>query len=112
MLGRRGLQSLQEHVERLFISLDEDCNGSVFFVSHVAGQLKLLPKVAEVLGREPPKPRINKDGRWIVGVGSKTLYELLRKPLKLKRLRPFIEYSDECMGAFLRGFFDSEGSIS
>ena len=40
------------------------------------------------------------------------MYELLRKPADLDRLRPFIEHCENCMAAFLRGFFDSEGSIS
>jgi intein-encoded DNA endonuclease-like protein len=44
-------------------------------------------------------------------VGSKTLYELLKKPVDLERLRKYIEHCDKCSAAFLRGFFDAEGSI-
>jgi len=35
----------------------------------------------------------------------------LKKPLDIERLRCFVEYSAECKSAFLRGFFDSKGSI-
>ncbi len=43
---------------------------------------------------------------------SVALYRLLHKPVDLGRLRPFIEHCEECMAAFLRGFADSEGSVS
>jgi len=42
---------------------------------------------------------------------SAALYRLLRKPADMKRLRPYIEHCDDCAAAFLRGFFDSEGSV-
>ena len=50
-------------------------------------------------------------GRYVVRVGSKTLYELLRKPVELDRLKKYIEHCDRCVAAFLRGFADSEGSV-
>ena len=31
-------------------------------------------------------------GRYVVRVGSKTLYELLRKPVELDRLKKYIEH--------------------
>ncbi len=60
------------------------------------------------------KPYIGKDrqnGLYIVEGYSKTLYELLRKPLDIDRLRYYIEYSVETMTSFLRAFFDSEGTV-
>jgi len=35
----------------------------------------------------------------------------LKKPLDIEKLRYYIEYSVETMTAFLRAFFDSEGSV-
>jgi len=64
---------------------------------------------AKVLGREPPKPKPGKDGRFVVEVGSKTLYELLKKPIYIDGIRQYIEHCTNCICAFLRGFFDSEG---
>ncbi|GBC70989.1 hypothetical protein HRbin02_00764 [Candidatus Calditenuaceae archaeon HR02] len=52
--------------------------------------------MANVLGREPPIPRLNKEGRWVVRVKSKT----------------FVEHCERCIAVFLRGFFDSEGCVS
>ncbi|GBC70478.1 hypothetical protein HRbin02_00246 [Candidatus Calditenuaceae archaeon HR02] len=67
--------------------------------------------IARVLGREPPIPRLNKDGRWVVEVASKTLYELLKKPIDIEKIRPYVEHCERCIAAFLRGFFDSEGCV-
>ena len=66
--------------------------------------------LAKVLKREPPILRL-KDGRWVVEVASKTLYELLKKPIDIERIRPYIEYCERCIATFLRGFFDSEGCV-
>ncbi|GBC69910.1 hypothetical protein HRbin01_01615 [archaeon HR01] len=69
--------------------------------------------LAKVLGRKPPKPRYRLDvGKFVVEVESKTLYQLLRKPLNIGRLRPYIEHCRGCMAAFLRGFSDSEGCVT
>ena len=59
------------------------------------------------------KPWIGKrrDGFYIVEGYSRTLCELLKKPLDIDRLRYYIEYSVETMTAFLRAFFDSEGYV-
>jgi len=67
--------------------------------------------IAKVLGREPPKPIPVKDGTFVVAVYSKTLYELLKKPINIDRTRQYIEHCLDCICAFLRGFFDSEGGI-
>jgi len=67
--------------------------------------------IAMVLGRDPPKPIPKKDGTFAVQVCSKTLFELLKKPIKIDRIRQYIEHCIRCICAFLRGFFDSEGSI-
>ena len=48
--------------------------------------------------------------RWVVRVYSKELYNLLKKPIDLKKIKPYVEYSKECMAAFLRGLADAEGS--
>jgi len=60
------------------------------------------------------KPWIGKrrDGYYIVEGYSKTLCELLKKPLDIEKLRYYIEYSIETIVAFLRAFFDSEGSVN
>ena len=68
--------------------------------------------LAKILGRRQIRPRYMKSsGRYVVEVGSKTLYELLRKPVDLDRLKKYIEHCERCMAAFLRGFADSEGSV-
>jgi len=67
--------------------------------------------IAKVLGRNPPKPIPLKDGKFVVVVVSKTLYELLKKPINIDRIRRYIEHCIDCICTFLRGFFDSEGSI-
>jgi len=43
-------------------------------------------------------------------VSSYLLYKFLRRPFR--DLEPWIENDPECVSAFLRGFFDSEGSVS
>ncbi len=68
--------------------------------------------LSKVLGRQPKEPIYkNSINRYVVKVRSKTLYELLRKPVNLDRLRKYIEHCEGCMAAFLRGFFDSEGCV-
>jgi intein-encoded DNA endonuclease-like protein len=66
--------------------------------------------LAKVLGRRQIRPRFRDDvGKYVVEVESKTLYELLRKPIGLDRLKKYVEHSERCVVAFLRGFADSEG---
>jgi len=48
-------------------------------------------------------------GKYVVEVRSQTLYELLRKPVDLDRLKKYIEHCEKCVAAFIRGFADSEG---
>jgi intein-encoded DNA endonuclease-like protein len=48
----------------------------------------------------------------MVEVRSQTLYELLKKPVDLDRLKKYIEHCERCMAAFLRGFADSEGCVN
>jgi intein-encoded DNA endonuclease-like protein len=68
--------------------------------------------IAVVLNRPPPKLKIRKGTRkYFVEVESKTLWELLRRPIDLERLRKYIEHCEKCMAAFLRGFADAEGSV-
>jgi intein-encoded DNA endonuclease-like protein len=68
-------------------------------------------RLGNVLGREPIIPW--KDARiYIAEATSKTLYELLRKPVDLKRIKKYVEHCEKCMAAFLRGLFDSEGCVS
>jgi len=64
-----------------------------------------------VLGRKPPKIRLKNDGRFVAEAKSKTLYELLKKPINIDKIRQYIEHDIRCIGAFLRGFFDSEGGV-
>ena len=48
--------------------------------------------------------------QWSVEICSELLYLFLKQPLT--RLRITIEHCEACIALFLRGFFDSEGSIS
>jgi len=66
--------------------------------------------VARVLGCPPHKLWKGKHIRETeVEFGSYLLYKFLSQPLD--ELKPYIEHSAECVAAFLRGFFDSEGCI-
>jgi intein-encoded DNA endonuclease-like protein len=65
--------------------------------------------LGNVLGRKPIRPWKDIAGRYIAEVASRTLYELLRNPVDLKRIRKHIEHCPKCAAAFLRGLFDSEG---
>jgi intein-encoded DNA endonuclease-like protein len=68
--------------------------------------------LAKVLGRREIRPRYRRSsGRYVVEVESKTLYELLKKPVDLESLKRYIEHCEGCVTAFLRGFADSEGSV-
>ncbi len=68
--------------------------------------------LAKVLGRREIRPRYRRSsGSYVVEVESKTLYELLRKPVDLERLKKYIEHCERCVAAFLRGFADSEGCV-
>ena len=68
--------------------------------------------LAKVLGRREIRPRYRRSsGRYVVEVESKTLYELLKKPVDLHRLKKYIEHCEKCVAAFIRGFADSEGSV-
>jgi intein-encoded DNA endonuclease-like protein len=68
--------------------------------------------LAKVLGRRQIRPRFRDDvGKYVVEVRSQTLYELLRKPVDLERLKKYIEHCEGCVAAFIRGFADSEGSV-
>jgi intein-encoded DNA endonuclease-like protein len=69
-------------------------------------------RLGNVLGREPIRPKFREGvGKYVAEADSKTLYELLKKPVDLKRIRKYIEHCPKCAAAFLRGLFDSEGSI-
>ncbi|MEM3398828.1 MAG: LAGLIDADG family homing endonuclease [Nitrososphaerota archaeon] len=67
--------------------------------------------LGKVLRRDPPRPRQRKYGMLVVSVKSKAPYELLQKPIDISRIAPFVEHCEECMRRFIRGFFDSEGSV-
>ncbi|MEM0452992.1 MAG: LAGLIDADG family homing endonuclease [Nitrososphaerota archaeon] len=67
--------------------------------------------LGKVLRRDPPKPIRKKSGAFMVKVESKALYELLRKPLDINRIAPYVEHCEECMRRFARSFFDSEGGV-
>jgi intein-encoded DNA endonuclease-like protein len=72
-------------------------------------------RVARVLGCRPPKVYFDANtNRYFFVIGSRTLYELLKKPIdikKLRKLRKHIEHCPKCMAACLKGFFDSEGTV-
>ncbi len=65
----------------------------------------------EVVTGSKPWIGKGKDGLYIVEGRSKTLYELLKKPLDIEKLRYYIEYNQETITSFLRAFFDSEGYV-
>ncbi|MEM0482238.1 MAG: hypothetical protein QXM16_05070 [Nitrososphaerota archaeon] len=48
-------------------------------------------RIAVVLKREPPKPADPRSsgGRFVVKLESKVLYELLKKPLRLEKIKKF-----------------------
>jgi len=72
---------------------------------------KFATCLAKVLGRRPI--RLWKEaGRYIAEAASKTLYELLKKPVDLKRIKKYVKHCKKCTAAFLRGLFDSEGYVS
>jgi len=64
-----------------------------------------------IIIRRPLKVGLDKRRLHYVRTSSRELYELLRKPADMERLKPFVEHCEECMAAFLRGFIDSEGHI-
>jgi intein-encoded DNA endonuclease-like protein len=69
-------------------------------------------RLGKILGREPCKPWMNaRTGGYRTEASSKTLYELLRKPIDLKRIKKYVEHCPKCIAAFLRGLFDSEGHV-
>jgi len=70
-------------------------------------------RLARVLNRQPPKIYYDeKSGRYYFRVYSQTLYELLKKPIDIEKIRRYVEHCEKCMAAFLRGFFDSEGDVT
>jgi intein-encoded DNA endonuclease-like protein len=68
-------------------------------------------RLGNVLGRRPIRPFKDARRTYVVEAASKTLFELLRKPVYLKRIKKYIEHCKKCSAAFLRGLFDSEGHV-
>lgn len=68
--------------------------------------------LAKVLGRKKPyEPRWSQSARcWVVEGRSVLLYEFLDRPFEV--LKPYVEHCGACVAAFLRLFFDGEGSIT
>jgi hypothetical protein len=83
----------------------------------VGGRVPRGPVEAEggSLGGEkicPIRPKFREGvGKYVVKAASKTLYELLKKPVDLKRIKKYVEHCPKCTAAFLRGLFDSEACI-
>ncbi len=68
--------------------------------------------LAKVLGRAPIKPKYRRSLKsYVVEARSKTLYQMLKKPVDMRKLKRYIEHCKDCMAAFVRGFADSEGCI-
>lgn len=67
--------------------------------------------IAKVLRRRTPYvPWWNKDDHlWYVKCYSVLLYRFLLEPLE--HTKPFIEHCKRCVAAFLKAFFDGEGSV-
>jgi intein-encoded DNA endonuclease-like protein len=68
--------------------------------------------LGSVLGRKPIRPFKDTRRTYAVVAASKTLYELLKKPIDLKRIKKDVEHCKKCTAAFLRGLFDSDGSVN
>lgn len=69
--------------------------------------------LGRVLNRHHPPVReqtVNGKTFHLVRVQDATLAELLAGR-DIERIRRFVEHDDACRAAFLRGFFDSEGSV-
>jgi intein-encoded DNA endonuclease-like protein len=69
-------------------------------------------RIGRVLNRPPPRVRVKSTGYYYVEVESRTLYELMKRPIDIEKIRRFVEHCERCMVMFLRGFFDSEGSVN
>jgi len=64
-----------------------------------------------LLHRTPPRVKWHeKTHSWHAELSSLLLQKFLRQDLR--ELVPIVSHCNECKAAFLRGFFDSEGSIS
>lgn len=98
-------------------------DGSLYMRKNIAYRIWLSVKdkdyseafghvLARVLGKEKPyKPRWSKrEERWITEAGSILLHRFLERPWH--KFKPYIEHCMHCVAAFLRMFFDGEGSIS
>jgi len=66
--------------------------------------------LGRVVGGFSKVRRSEKRNRWIVQKRSILLYQFLRRPWS--GFKPFIEHDTKCTCAFLRAFYDGEGSIS
>jgi intein-encoded DNA endonuclease-like protein len=102
-----------------YVGLKRHCKDYTLTIIHLRAKDKefveeFAIRIGRVLNRPPPKVKILRStGRYYyTQVRSKTLYELLKKPVDLERLRKYIEHCDKCSAAFLRGFFDAEGSVT
>jgi intein-encoded DNA endonuclease-like protein len=63
-----------------------------------------------ILRRDPPRVKWREDTHsWHTELSSVLLQNFLRRPLG--ELKQTIEHDDECVAAFIRGFFDSEGWV-
>jgi len=68
-------------------------------------------RIGRVLNRPPPRVKVKSTGYYYVEVESRTLYELMKRPIDIEKIRRFVEHCERCMAMFLRGFFDSEGYV-
>jgi len=68
--------------------------------------------IAKIKKSRPCKPYLERrDKAWRVDIVSRTLYDLLKKPIDLERVKPYVEHDKRCSRNFLKGLFDSEGSM-
>jgi intein-encoded DNA endonuclease-like protein len=68
-------------------------------------------RIGRVLNRPPPRVRVKSTGYYYVEVESRTLYELMKRPIDIEKIRRFVEHCERCMAMFLRGLFDSEECV-
>jgi hypothetical protein len=53
-------------------------------------------RIGRVLNRPSPKVNVRSTGYYYVGAESRTLYQLLKKPIDLDKIRKFVEHREKC----------------
>ena len=90
-------------------------HGDKYMIVLRAKDMEFVEEFARCLSNvieRPVKTRLDKRrGLYHARASCKELYKILKKPVDSERLRPYVEHYQECISAFLRGFFDTEGCV-